>query len=75
MQHCIPKYNKILCNKNFTDVLLKGEKKKTKTVFPFPVLQEACPHFRNTKFIYIETQIRHLGKSTISNHREMKELL
>lgn len=27
MQHCIPKYNKVLCNKKFTDVLLRGKKR------------------------------------------------
>lgn len=28
--------------------------------FPFLVLQETYPHFRNTKLVYIEAQIRHL---------------
>lgn len=46
-----------------------------KMMFLFPVLQEACPHIRNTKLVYIEAQIRHLGKFAFSNHREMKELL
>lgn len=44
-------------------------------IFPLPGLQEACPHIRNTKLVYIEAQIRHLGKSTFSNHRETKEWL
>lgn len=59
MHHCIPKYDKILCNKNFTYVLLKG-KRCFVFVFPFLVLQETYPHFRNTKLVYIEAQSRHL---------------
>jgi hypothetical protein len=42
---------------------------------PLLVLQETYPHFRNTKLVYIEAQIRHFEKSTFSNHGESKELL